>query len=134
MRSRKLGLVVLGLTLLGGCQTWTAAPFWSTPLGVVLLGNVAVVPVVHRTAIDAIVSVALQHDCSAVRLEQGLSYCKPYDAPPAPLPYCTRSLANVDCWQDPAALPHPAPPEVADGPRTLTPAQERDRTQWLPFM
>ncbi len=94
----------------------------------------AAIPIIHRTVTDAVVSAVMQHDCSVVRLDEGLTYCKPYDAPPPPLPYCTASLANVDCWQDPAALPHPVPPQVADGPRTLTPAQEENRTQWLPFM
>ncbi len=43
-------------------------------------------------------------------------------------PFCTRSLANVDCWANPAALAdHPR--GVADGPLTLTPAQEANRTR-----
>lgn len=33
---------------------------------------------------------------------------------PPPAPYCTRSLADVDCWQDPERLPD-QPPQVADG-------------------
>ncbi len=38
------------------------------------------------------------------------------DAPPAlpPAPYCTRSLADVDCWRDPRRLAD-RPPQVADG-------------------
>ncbi|MDE2005173.1 MAG: hypothetical protein KGI51_01300 [Rhodospirillales bacterium] len=39
----------------------------------------------------------------------------PCAAPSPPAPYCTRSLADVDCWRDPAALPAPLPPQVADG-------------------
>jgi hypothetical protein len=37
----------------------------------------------------------------------------------------------VDCWQDPMTVRNHQP-EVADGPRTLTPAQEADRTQRWP--
>ncbi len=33
---------------------------------------------------------------------------------PPPAPYCTRSLADIDCWRDPAHLPD-RPPQVADG-------------------
>jgi hypothetical protein len=60
-----------------------------------------------------------------------LAGCKSTEPPPEPPPYCTRSLGVVDCWQT-GALPRPLPPEVADGPRTLTPEQERDRTQRWP--
>ena len=42
---------------------------------------------------------------------QGASCAKP--APP-PAPYCTRSLADVDCWRDPRRLAD-HPPQVADG-------------------
>ena len=42
---------------------------------------------------------------------QGASCAKP--APP-PAPYCTRSLADVDCWRDPRRLAD-RPPQVADG-------------------
>ena len=41
----------------------------------------------------------------------GASCAQP--APP-PAPYCTRSLANVDCWADPRRLAD-RPPQVADG-------------------
>ncbi|MBU6498786.1 MAG: hypothetical protein KGQ40_09685 [Rhodospirillales bacterium] len=51
--------------------------------------------------------------------------------PPA---FCTRSLGVVDCWANPAALNGQPVREVADGPRRLTPAQQRDaRRGWLPF-
>jgi hypothetical protein len=39
----------------------------------------------------------------------------PCTAPkPPPAPYCTRSLGDADCWQDPARLPG-HPPQIADG-------------------
>jgi hypothetical protein len=120
---------LLAVPLLAGCNLGGPALF-----GYMAGIDGAAIPLIHRTVTDALVSAAMRHECSVVRLDEGLTYCKPFDPPPPPLPYCTRSLANVDCWQDPAALPHPVPPEVADGPRTLTPAQEENRTQWLPFM
>lgn len=124
-----VALAAAGPALLGGCNMGGPALFG---YGAGIEG--AAIPIIHRTVTDAVVSAVTQHDCSVVRLDQGLSYCKPYDPPPPPLPYCTRSLGVVDCWQDPALLPHPIPPEVADGPRTLTPEQEQNRTRWLPFM
>jgi hypothetical protein len=68
-------------------------------------------------------------DCSAVRLDRGKSYCRPAEPPPEPPPYCTRSLGVADCWADPAGHPR----ELGDGPRTLTPTQETDRTRRWPL-
>lgn len=42
----------------------------------------------------------------------GRDCAHPPKLPPAP--YCTRSLAAVDCWRDPQALAS-VPPQVADG-------------------
>lgn len=71
-------------------------------------------------------------DCSTSRLQQGRPYCNVHEPPPDRPPYCTRSLGAIECWSNPAALPGP-PREVADGMRTLTPEQERWRTQALPL-
>ena len=66
--------------------------------------------------------------CSVSRLALGESYCAPLEPPPSPPQFCTRSLGTVDCWSNPEALNGPPARGVADGPRTLTPAQEIDRT------
>ena len=114
-----LGLLVL----LGGCQ---AAPLTLVAVvGGTVAGSTAVV---QRTPVDAAWSLATGRDCSMVRLDQGKSYCRPKEPPPGPVPYCTRSLGVPDCWADPAGQP----PELADGPRTLTPAQEANRTRSWP--
>lgn len=70
--------------------------------------------------------------CSLVRVEQGRTFCAPQEPPPSPPPFCTRSLGSVDCWSNPEALNGPAPRGVADGPHTLTPGQEIDRTAHWP--
>lgn len=104
------------------------------PIGAFASLNMAAVPVIHRDVLDAVWSTITGQDCSVVRLDQNQGYCKPIEPPPDPPPYCTRSLGTVDCWKDPSALPAPIPAEVADGPRTLTPAQEQNRTQgWPPL-
>ncbi len=101
--------------------------------GALVAANVAAIPVVHRDVFDVVWSTLTGRDCSIVRLDRGQSYCRPIEPPPAPPPYCTRSLGNVDCWRDPAAVSNLGP-EVADGPRSLTPAQEYDRTRrWPPL-
>ena len=89
------------------------------------------ITVIQRSPLDAVYSVVTGKDCSVVRLDQGKSYCRPAEPPPEAQPYCTRTLGVAECWQDPASLPdHPR--DLGDGPRTLTPAQEADRTRRWP--
>ena len=108
--------------LLGGCDVATES------VAAVTVGSVAAI---GRTPVDAVYSLVTGKDCSAVRLDQGKTYCRPIEPPPEAPPYCTRSLGVVDCWKDPAAVPNLGP-DVADGPHTLTPAQEADRTRTWP--
>jgi hypothetical protein len=117
---------LLLLLVLAGCA---ATPEQlATGAAAVSVGSIAVI---QRSPLDAAYSVLSGKDCSIVRLEQGKSYCRPVEPPPQPQPYCTRSLGVADCWQDPASLPD-HPPPLADGPSTLTPAQEADRTRRWP--
>jgi hypothetical protein len=114
------------LLMLAGCA---ATPEQlATGAAAVGVGSIAVI---QRSPLDAAYSVLSGKDCSIVRLEQGKSYCRPVEPPPQPLPYCTRSLGVADCWQDPASLPDDPSP-LADGPNTLTPEQEADRTRRWP--
>ena len=92
--------------------------------------EIASVMVFGRGIGDLVFSAATGRDCSVVRLEQGRSYCRPVEPPPAPPPYCTRSLGGVDCWANPEALPA-RPPKLADAPAP-TPAQEAYRTRRWP--
>ena len=126
-RARRLTLRLLlpGVLALGGCTP----P--ATPVVALGLADLASVATFHRGLFDLAFSGASGRDCSIVRLDRGLTYCREKEAPPAPPPYCTRSLGTVDCWADPAAVPN-LPREVADGPRTLTPTQERQRTARWP--
>ncbi len=90
------------------------------------------VPIFHRTLPDLVYSGVTGRDCSMVRLDRGDSYCRPVDLPPPPQPYCTRSLAGVDCWTHPELVPN-LPPQVAELPHDpgtyhgLTPEQNRVR-------
>ena len=93
--------------------------------------SAAAIPVFHRTPVDMAVSAATGRDCSVVHLDQLKDYCKPKEKPPDQQPFCTRSLGVPDCWEDPSRLPG-KPREIADGPRSLTPDQEHDRTKRWP--
>jgi hypothetical protein len=86
---------------------------------------------IQRPPADAVYSCWTGRDCSAVRLDQGKSYCRPVEPKPEPPVFCTRSLGVVDCWQDPGTLPG-RPRGVADGPAGLTPEQEADRVRTWP--
>jgi hypothetical protein len=121
-----LPLLVL---VLPGCAPWTQP--YSTFAGIAAV-NTASVAVFGRAVPDLVYSGITGNNCSVVRLEQGKSYCKPMEPPPAPPPFCTHSLGTVDCWINPEALNGPAPHGVADGPRALTPEQETNRTARWP--
>jgi hypothetical protein len=114
------------LLLLAACGV---SPEQAATIGVgVGVGSIAVI---QRSPLDAVISVLSGRDCSIVHWDQGKGYCRPIEPPPETPPYCTRSLAQPDCWRDPAALPD-RPRELADGPRTLTPVQNADRTAGWP--
>lgn len=80
---------------------------------------------------DMVASGVTGQYCSSVRMGQGRSYCRGTPPPPAPQPYCTRTLGYIQCWSNPEVLPGP-PHQVADGPRVLTQAQEANRTRRWP--
>jgi hypothetical protein len=125
MRRRFPLLIPLVLLGLAGCDN-------AGPVAGALVGaDLASVTVFGRGVGDMAVSALSGRDCSIVHLDAGQTWCRPPEPPPSQPRYCTRSLGVVDCWADPAMLPG-HPPEVADGPRTLTAAQERNRTApWL---
>ena len=82
---------------------------------------------------DIAVSAVTGRDCSIARLDRRLSYCAPSLDPPDPPPFCTRSIGGTDCWVTrPPAVPGDR--GVVDGPASLTPAQEADRTARWPAL
>jgi hypothetical protein len=85
----------------------------------------------HHSPIDMMVSVATGRDCSVVNLDKGERYCRPKEQSPEVPQFCTRSLGVADCWRDPSKVPN-HPRELADGPRELTPEQEKQRTSRWP--
>ena len=119
-------LFLLSVTLLAGCQAVGApgAPLIAIPAAVEAVSLRAF----GRTTGDALVSLVTGEDCSIARIGRGEAYCGRDDAP-APPPVCTRSLGAVDCWTVPPAA-YPAYRGVADGPATLTEAQENNRIGW----
>jgi hypothetical protein len=116
------------LLLLAGCGGTPEQIL--TGVGTLGVGSIVVI---GRTPFEALYSMLSGRDCSVVRFDQGKSYCRPIEPPPETPPFCTRTLGMADCWRDPASLPdHPS--ELGDGPRTLTPLQEADRTRhWPPL-
>lgn len=114
------------LPTLAGCQAIGApgAPLLAIPAAVEAVSLRAL----GRTTGDSIVSLVTGEDCSIARIGRGESYCGRDDAP-APPPMCTRSLGAVDCWTVPPAA-WPAYRGVANGPATLSEAQENNRIGW----
>ena len=118
-------LVPIALLLLCGCEAAQA------PVGIAAAANIGSVMVIGRTLPDAVVSVATGRDCSAVRLDRGLDYCRPEEPAPLPPIYCTRSIGSVDCWRQPP-LAVPLPPGVAQGRAVLTLQQDAHRLRRWP--
>ena len=119
--------------LLASCGSGGWPPPWVEPTGALAAAEVASITVFGRGIVDILFSGFSGRDCSIVYLDRGQGYCREQEPPPAPPPYCTRSLGRVDCWANPEAMSN-RPPQVADGPMTLTPAQEANRTRrWPPL-
>jgi len=115
------------LALAPGCAAVGApgAPLLAIPAAAEALS----LRVFGRTIGDGLVSLVTGEDCSIARIGRGDAYCG-QDNAPAPPPICTRSLGAVDCWTVPPAA-WPAYRGVADGPATLTEAQENNRIGWV---
>jgi hypothetical protein len=122
---RYLASLIFSALLLSGC-----GPQAPLALGAAVVVSGASIPIFHRTPVDMLVSAASGRDCSVVNLDRGEWYCLPREQLPGTPEFCTRSLGVPDCWEDPSKVPgHPR--GIADGPRTLTPDQDKDRTRWF---
>lgn len=120
-----LAMALSAILLLPGCDAAVSV------IGGMAATNIGTTMVIGRTVPDAVVSVVAGRDCSAVRLDRGLSYCVPEEAPPVPPSYCTRSIGSIDCWRQPP-LALPLPRGLADGQAGLTPTQEAHRRRRWP--
>jgi hypothetical protein len=131
MHSARILIVLLltGLNL-AGCGAANVAD-----LNLAGAVSLAAVPVLGRTLPDAVYSAATGKDCSAVRLEQGKSYCRtpdpPWQAEQAQQPLCSRSLGRIDCWTNPEIFAN-RPTPVADALQP-TAEQEAYRARSWPF-
>lgn len=121
MRLRLVPMILVLLPLVSGC-----GPEAPVVAGAAAVVTAASLPVFHRTPVDMVVSAVTGRDCSVVNLEREEMYCRPKERVPETPVFCTRSLGVADCWEDPAKVPN-HPREIADGPRSLTPEQDRAR-------
>jgi len=107
---RKLILLAPMLLALGGCEI---GPAVGAAAGPVLVVSGAALVLTGRTPVDHVASLVTGRDCSLVRVERREGWCAPPPTPPAPAPYCTRSLGSTDCW---TTRPFNAGRQVADPP------------------
>ena len=110
---------LLMLLLLAGC---TGAEVF---VGV----EAASVAVLGRDVVDIGVSAVTGRDCSVVRLDRRQPYCAARETLPGPPPFCTRTLANVQCWTDPehfASAPH----SVVDTPALTAEQVGQIQARW----
>ena len=97
---RRIGLLVaVSLTaLLGACSGQSMAHF--------AVADAAVVVATDKTIADHVISVASGKDCSLVRKERGMTYCKEDEVVPHPNVYCYRELGGVSCYDGPDQRRH----------------------------
>ncbi len=88
------------------------------------------VAIFGRDIVDIGVSAVTGRDCSVVRLDRQQDYCAPREHAPLADPYCSRTLADVQCWSNPEAFVIP-PRQITDTP-ALTPDQRRQITSRWP--
>lgn len=113
---------MLILPLLAGCEVSGAVA------GGVLAANGALLIGVQHTAPDLVASLLTGQDCSVVNIELQKPWCRPPEPAPPPAPYCTHTLADVECHNAPATESRPG---IVDAPAP-SPAQIADRTKpWI---
>lgn len=117
MRAR---LALLALLAASGCRS----EIEGTPVSLVAAGTIVTsYAVLQRSPIDVVYSLVTGQDCSSLHVERRGEYCRTREVVAEP-PFCTRSLAGVDCWTETA----PFGPQRAV---TDTPARpERERVGW----
>ncbi|WP_431282942.1 hypothetical protein ACQW02_26635 [Humitalea sp. 24SJ18S-53] len=89
-------------------------------IGPMLFVNGGALMLIGRTVPDVVVSAVTRSDCSSAYVDAGQPYCRT-DVPPAPTPFCTRSLGAVDCWTNGPPYAMPAQRQVADSPPPAPP-------------
>ena len=127
--SNRFGLLVLmtsAAASLSGCGLSAGAV-----AGIGAGANLVALTTIHRTIPDAIVSLALNRNCSLARLDAGKTYCHSPSPRDPPQPYCTQTLGQITCWSDPQNLPDHAP-QVAAGPDRLSAVQQANRHRGWP--
>ncbi|MGB0670552.1 MAG: hypothetical protein ACPGNT_03580 [Rhodospirillales bacterium] len=83
--------VSAALLALSACGVVTAA------------GSVGSLATQKKTIPDQVISLASGKDCSSVRVEQGLTYCKEDEKVPNPKMFCYQTLGSVTCYEEPDA-------------------------------
>ncbi len=116
--------------------TWRILPILLLPglagcvAGEAVVGvEAASVAVFGRDVIDIGVSAISGRDCSVVRLDRKQPYCAAREELPPPPPFCSRTLANVQCWADPEHFPS-QPRQIADTPGLTVEQTEQVKARW----
>lgn len=120
-----LGAVLAG-GLLAGCSGSTPLqePIAGAPASLWLSGaSVASFAVLQRGLVDVAYSMVTGQDCSVINIERRGEYCRT-EAVATPVPFCTRSLGDVDCWT--VAEPYGPQRAVPDTPARA----ERTPRRW----
>ncbi len=112
------------------CLVLVAGPLGGCVAAAAVAGaDAATVSIFGRDMVDIGVSAVTGRDCSIVRLDRRQDYCAPREHIPLTDPYCSRTLADVQCWSNPEAFVVP-PHDIVDTPVTTKEQQRQITSRW----
>ena len=80
--------IIALILLLGACTSWAVFD------GISVMST-------KKTMEDHIISISSGKNCSILRRERGLTYCREDEAIPVKTVYCYRTLGRVTCYDKP---------------------------------
>ena len=113
MRSGKLVAGAIGCAVMLGLAGCESLPGYGEAEAVSLMAT-------KKTLTDNVVSYYSGKDCSTLRKEQGLAYCKEDQVIPKANVYCYQTLGSVTCYDRPDPY-DPRRRELGDNSQNYTP-------------
>jgi hypothetical protein len=108
-RTMRVVLALAALGMLAACEQ--APTYGGIASALVIMGT-------DKTIVDHAISMGSGKDCSTVRLERGLHYCREDEPNPEPRVHCYPTLGRVTCYSETHPLNSPSS-ELGDNSHNL---------------